>query len=179
VKGLLLVLLAGLGLLILITGCDVQIYAYTVQGSPSPQPVLSPPAISPPPQRARAQRSPEDERWIRRMNAACVRRNARLNAVKAPASAGALGQYVKRIQRIYREHNRKAGWIQAPRSYEAGAQWVRDAGAAREQMLEDVFRAAASQDITSTQREMNRFDAMARETETQLIAIGVRECAKF
>jgi hypothetical protein len=179
VKGLFLAMaLAGV-FVFMVLGCDVEFYAYTVQQPSSPQAVLAPPGMRPPPQSARAQRSTQDERWIRRMNAACVRRNARLNAVKAPASAGALGQYVQRIQGIYREHNRKAGWIQAPRSYESEAQWVRDAGAARERMLEDVFQAAASQDITATQREMNRFDAMARETETQLIAIGVRECAKF
>jgi hypothetical protein len=119
-------------------------------------------------------------RWLRRMNAFCVRRNRHENGVAGPEdTTHALARYSAQTLWIWDDYRRRANTLLAPQSYAAEAGWLERADAAKRAAIENVLDAARSGDKQASHSAIFAFQNLSSTTYPTYATIGLAACGRF
>jgi hypothetical protein len=137
-------------------------------------------APPPPASLGNGSRSAAVVRWLRRMNALCIRRNRAEDAIPPPDdTTRGLARYAAQTVWVWGEYERRASGARAPRSYAAEASWLQQADAAKGAAIQNVLEAARTNDRDASHAAISSFTGLHNTTYPTYVKIGLRACGRF
>jgi hypothetical protein len=122
-------------------------------------------------------RPPPDRRWVKRMAAACQKRERRLAALPRSATAGGIAARGARILVIHRAYSARVSLFRPPAAYAAEAREIRSFNASQQRILQRVTTAARSGDLARTTRQSVALRELAGRANTVFLGLGLGQCA--
>ena len=122
-------------------------------------------------------RTPPSGRWVRRMTAACQKRERSLAHVSQPTTAGGIAARGAQILAIHRAYSMRVSSLGAPAGYSAEARDIRSFNASQRRILQRVVRAAQRGDLVRASREAVNLRELAGRANTVFLGLGLGQCA--
>lgn len=118
-----------------------------------------------------------DARWVRSMNAACEKRERRLDALPRTPTAAGIAERGERILAIHRSFATRVAALRAPSAWKPEAQELRAINGAQQRALARVVAAARSGDLGRATQEAVALRELAGRANTVFMRLGLDRCA--
>jgi len=121
-----------------------------------------------------------DTRWIRRMNALCLRRNGLENRLDdSGVSATSAARFAARTLWIWDDYQRRAASVRAPTTYAREAGWVQQVDAEKRRGIEAALEGARREDVNAANAAVLTLARFSHASYSGFARIGLTDCAQF